>query len=31
MGTGRITFYRERPRQDIRRSYRILVDVSAIT
>jgi hypothetical protein len=26
MGTGRITFYRERPRQDIRRSYRILVD-----
>jgi len=26
MGTGRITFYRERPRQDLRRSYRILVD-----
>jgi hypothetical protein len=26
MGTGRITFYRERPRQDLRRNYRILVD-----
>jgi hypothetical protein len=26
MGTGRITFYRERPLQDLRRSYRILVD-----
>jgi hypothetical protein len=26
MGTGRITFYRERPLQDYFRSYRILVD-----
>jgi hypothetical protein len=26
MGTGHITFYRERPRQDFLRSYRILVD-----
>lgn len=26
MGTGRITFYRERPLQDFFRSYRILVD-----
>jgi hypothetical protein len=26
MGSGRITFYRERPWQDLRRSYRILVD-----
>ena len=26
MGTGRITFYRERPRQDLHRRYRILVD-----
>jgi len=26
VGTGRITFYRERPRQDLRRRYRIIVD-----
>jgi hypothetical protein len=26
MTSGRITFYRERPRQDLHRSYRILVD-----